>query len=61
MYVDPIAPPLIGPQQKLTDDEEIGGWYFCARDEINSYLNNYPGSGNNSQFVCPSAGCVVRG
>jgi len=39
--VDSLPHPLVGPQRKLTADEELGGWYFCARQEINSYLDKH--------------------
>jgi hypothetical protein len=34
-------PPKVGPQRQRTDDEQIGGWYSCARDAINSYLDKH--------------------
>jgi hypothetical protein len=33
--------PLNGQQRKPTDDENMRGWYSCARDAINSYLDKH--------------------
>ena len=33
--------PKVGPQTKSTDDENMRGWYSCARDAINSYLDKH--------------------
>ena len=37
-----LKPPrLVHPQPKPTDDEQILGWYFCARQAINSSLDKH--------------------